>query len=50
MLKASRPSVCNAAEKLLVNEKIAKEFLPMVIKALREKNVAIRGDEKSKAN
>ena len=34
--KTSRPSVCNAAEKLLVNEKIAEEFLPIVIKALRE--------------
>lgn len=43
--KASRPSVCNAAEKLLVNEKIAKEFLPIVIKALRENGVAVRGDE-----
>ena len=28
--KTSRPSVCNAAEVLLVNEKIAKEFLPLV--------------------
>ncbi|OOM76236.1 glutamate-5-semialdehyde dehydrogenase [Clostridium sp. BL-8] len=43
--KASRPSVCNAAEKLLVNEKIAKEFLPIVVKALRENGVAVRGDE-----
>lgn len=28
--KTSRPSVCNAAEVLLVNEKIANEFLPLV--------------------
>ena len=28
--KTSRPSVCNAAEVLLVNEKIAGEFLPLV--------------------
>ena len=28
--KTSRPSVCNAAEVLLVNEKIAKDFLPLV--------------------
>ena len=28
--KTSRPSVCNAAEVLLVNEKIAEEFLPLV--------------------
>lgn len=47
--KASRPSVCNSAEKLLVNEKIAKEFLPIVVKALRENGVALRGDEKSQA-
>lgn len=47
--KASRPSVCNAAEKLLVNEKIAEEFLPIVVKVLRENGVALRGDEKSQA-
>ena len=47
--KASRPSVCNAAEKLLVNEKIAEEFLPIVVKALRENGVVLRGDEKSQA-
>lgn len=45
--KASRPAVCNAAEKLLVNEKIAKDFLPIVVKALRENNVEVRGDKKS---
>lgn len=28
--KTSRPSVCNAVEVLLVNEKIAKDFLPLV--------------------
>lgn len=43
--KTSRPAVCNAAEKMLVNEKIAKEFLPIVIEALKEKNVEIRGNE-----
>lgn len=47
--KASRPSVCNSAEKLLVNEKIAEEFLPIAVKALRESGVALRGDEKSQA-
>ena len=45
--KASRPSVCNSAEKLLVNEKIAKDFLPLAVKALRENGVTLRGDEKS---
>ncbi|MBE6062495.1 MAG: glutamate-5-semialdehyde dehydrogenase [Clostridium butyricum] len=47
--KASRPSVCNAAEKLLVNEKIAEKFLPIIVKALRENGVSLRGDEKSQA-
>ena len=47
--KTSRPAVCNAAEKLLVNEKIAEEFLPVAIKALKEKGVEIRGCEKTKA-
>ena len=46
--KTSRPGVCNSAEKLLVNEKIAEEFLPIIIEALREKNVKIIGDEKVK--
>ena len=44
--KTSRPGVCNAAEKLIVNENIAKDFLPIVINALRERNVLVKGDEK----
>lgn len=47
--KTSRPAVCNAAEKLLVHKDIAKEFLPIAIKALKEKGVEIRGCEKTKA-
>ena len=47
--KTSRPAVCNAAEKMLINEKIADEFLPIIIEALREKGVEIRGDEKVKS-
>ncbi|MFV0314278.1 MAG: glutamate-5-semialdehyde dehydrogenase [Anaerotignum sp.] len=43
--KTQRPGVCNACESLLVHEKIAKLFLPMVGAALQEKNVEIRGDE-----
>ena len=46
--KTTRPAVCNAEEKLLVNEKIAQEFLPVIVKALREKNVEIRGDKKAR--
>ncbi|GAA0078465.1 glutamate-5-semialdehyde dehydrogenase [Clostridium sp. CTA-5] len=44
--KTSRPAVCNAEEKLLVNEKIADKFLPTIISALREKNVEVRGDSR----
>lgn len=43
--KTSRPSVCNATETLLVNKKVAKEFLPMAKKMLDTKNVELRGDE-----
>ena len=46
--KTSRPSVCNAAEKLLINEKVAGKFMPIIFEALREKDVEIRGDEKSR--
>ena len=44
--KVQRPSVCNAAEKLLVHEKIAAKFLPHVIQRLRQAGVEIRGDKK----
>lgn len=47
--KASRPGVCNAAEKLIVNEKIAKEFLPIIVESLRENNILVKGDEKVKS-
>lgn len=43
--KVSRPSVCNAAETLLIDRHIAGEFLPAVVKALREKGVEIRASE-----
>ena len=47
--KSSRPAVCNAAEKLLIHEQVAAEFLPKVVDALEEKNVEIRADEKVRA-
>lgn len=47
--KAQRPGVCNAAEKLLIHKSIAQEFLPIVVKALRENNVQVRGDELSRS-
>jgi glutamate-5-semialdehyde dehydrogenase len=45
--KTSKPSVCNAAEVLLVDESISKEFLPMVAKGLAEYEVELRGCEKT---
>lgn len=45
--KTQRPGVCNAAETLLVDKSIANEFLPKVVKALREKGVEIRGCEET---
>ncbi|MCH5260473.1 MAG: glutamate-5-semialdehyde dehydrogenase [Lachnospiraceae bacterium] len=42
--KTQRIGVCNACESLLVHEKIADRFLPELGRALREKNVEIRGD------
>ena len=47
--KVQRPGVCNAAEKLLVHESIANEFLPTIVKALRENGVEVRGCDKAKA-
>lgn len=47
--KASRPSVCNAAETLLVHEKIADAFLPKAKELLDTKRVELRGCEKTKA-
>ncbi|SEN42213.1 glutamate-5-semialdehyde dehydrogenase [Lihuaxuella thermophila] len=47
--KTQRPSVCNAIETLLVHEKIANEWLPAAIDALREHGVQIRGCRKTQA-
>ncbi len=45
--KCQRPGVCNAIETLLIDDKIADEFLPRVAKALLERNVELRGDERT---
>lgn len=42
--KTQRIGVCNACESLLVHEKIADKILPLLGRALQEKQVEIRGD------
>jgi glutamate-5-semialdehyde dehydrogenase len=44
--KTQRPSVCNAAESLLVHADVAEDFLPRVVTALQEAGVTIHGDER----
>ena len=43
--KTQRPSVCNAAEKLLVHERIAAKYIPQIVKKLIGCGVEVRGDE-----
>ncbi len=47
--KTHRPSVCNAAETLLVHKTVAEKFLPTALKALNEAGVIIHADAKAKA-
>lgn len=44
--KASRCSVCNAMETLLVHQDIAAEFLPKLMAAMTAKHVVLRGCER----
>ncbi|MBX9997246.1 MULTISPECIES: glutamate-5-semialdehyde dehydrogenase [Priestia] len=45
--KTSRPAVCNSAEKLIIHERAAHEFLPIIVQALREEGVEVRGDDRA---
>jgi len=45
--KASRPSVCNAAETLLIHAAVAADYLPAMATALKEAGVALRCCERS---
>jgi glutamate-5-semialdehyde dehydrogenase len=42
--KTQRPSVCNAAEKLLVHERVAAEYVPRIVRKLIEAGAEVRGD------
>jgi glutamate-5-semialdehyde dehydrogenase len=46
--KCQRPGVCNAIETLLIDEKIADQFLPRVAKVLAVNKVELRGDERTR--
>ena len=45
--KVQRPSVCNAAETLLVHKSIAQGFLPIALKALHDAGVVLHGDSRT---
>ncbi|HEY9731228.1 MAG TPA: glutamate-5-semialdehyde dehydrogenase [Drouetiella sp.] len=45
--KVQYPSACNAAETVLINQSIAAELMPVLVKALAERNVAMRCDPQS---
>jgi glutamate-5-semialdehyde dehydrogenase len=47
--KTQRPSVCNAAESLLVHVDVADVFLPRALAALRDAGVTVHGDERIRA-
>jgi len=46
--KTQRPSVCNAAEKLLVHEHVAAEYVPRIVQKLIDAGVEVRGDGKAR--
>jgi len=47
--KTQRPSVCNAAEKLLVHERVAAEYIPRIATKLIDAGVELHGDGKSRS-
>jgi glutamate-5-semialdehyde dehydrogenase len=46
--KCSYPAVCNALDKLLIHEDIKNDYIPRIIKLLRENGVEVRGDQQTK--
>ncbi len=47
--KTQRPGVCNAAETLLIHERIAGQLLPRMLRSLGEAGVLVRADERTLA-
>src|SRR5437763_7794901 len=48
--KVQRPGVCNAAETLLVHSDVAPDFLPVVLRDLRDAGVELHGDARTQAS
>jgi glutamate-5-semialdehyde dehydrogenase len=46
--KTQRPSVCNSAEKLLVHQNIAAQYIPRIVKKLIDGGVEVRGDDETR--
>ena len=47
--KIQRPSVCNSAEKVLVHQRVANDYVPRIVKKLIGAGVEVRGDGKSRS-
>jgi glutamate-5-semialdehyde dehydrogenase len=47
--KTQRPGVCNAAETVLVHERLASEFLPRILRSLGAAGVRVRADDRTAA-
>jgi glutamate-5-semialdehyde dehydrogenase len=43
--KTQRPATCNAAEKLLIHERVAEKMLPQIAERLLKAGVKLRGDD-----
>ncbi len=46
--KCQKPGVCNAIETLLIDKKVATEFVPQIVPALQKNQVKVKGDEQTR--
>lgn len=46
--KVQRPAVCNAVRKVLIHEKIAKDYLPKLMEELRKYGVRVKGGKRAR--